>query len=78
MNVIILTAWGGFIGWAAGGFMGTGKGQRLAINVIVGIVGAFLGAWLFGSMGNFSSSGLLSALVGSLALLGVAKLVNLV
>lgn len=78
MNVVILAAWGGFIGWAAGGFMGTDKGQRLAINIIVGIVGAFLGAWLFGNIGNFSSSGLLSALVGSLVLLGVAKLVNLV
>ena len=78
MNVIILAAWGGFVGWVAGGFMGANKGQRLAVNVVVGIAGAFLGAWLLGSVGDFSTSGLLSALVGSVALLGVAWLVNLI
>ena len=78
MDVVILAAWGGFIGWVAGGFIGTTKGQRLSLNILVGIVGAFLGAWLFGHLGDFSTSGLLSALVGSLALMGVAKLVNLI
>jgi len=51
----------------------------LLFDIIVGILGAFLGAWLAGlvglgvDMGTFTISGLLSAFVGAVILLVVFR-----
>jgi uncharacterized membrane protein YeaQ/YmgE (transglycosylase-associated protein family) len=61
--------------------MGTDNRQGLLINVVVGIVGAALGGWLFGTTfgtstineGNLSLSGLTVSLLGAIILIAVMK-----
>jgi uncharacterized membrane protein YeaQ/YmgE (transglycosylase-associated protein family) len=57
----------------------TGKGMGLLWDIVVGILGAFLGGWLAGlagipvSTGTFTVSGILAAFVGSVILLVVFR-----
>src|SRR5215212_8178445 len=46
MNFIIWLVVGGLIGWVASMIMRTDGQQGIFLNIIVGIVGAFLGGWL--------------------------------
>lgn len=60
----------------------SGKGMGLLWDIVVGVVGAFLGGWLAGlvgiavSVGTFSWGGLISAFVGAVVLLAVFRLVT--
>lgn len=82
MSIIIWLVSGGLIGWLASMLMGTNDRQSLVLNVLVGIVGAFLGGWLLGSAfgtstindGALSMGGLFVSFLGSLILLVVARL----
>jgi len=57
----------------------TGKGMGLIWDIVVGILGAFLGGWLASlvginvSTGTFTVSGLLAAFVGAVILLVVFR-----
>ena len=72
-----------FIIVAIAGFVASkvisGKGMGLLWDIVVGILGAFLGAWLAGlaglgvDMGTFTISGLLSAFVGAVILIVVFR-----
>ena len=83
MGIIIWLIVGGIIGWLASLIMKTDAQQGILLNVVVGIVGAFLGGEL-GSMmgigggdindGNFSLAGLLLSLVGAIVLLAIVNL----
>jgi uncharacterized membrane protein YeaQ/YmgE (transglycosylase-associated protein family) len=81
MNILIWLVVGGLIGWVASVFMGTDGRQGLILNVVVGIVGAALGGWLFGgafgtstiNQGNLSLSGVMVSLVGAIILLAAVK-----
>ncbi|PAP78649.1 transglycosylase [Rubrivirga marina] len=42
MNFILFLVIGGLIGWAASKVMGTDAQQGILLNVVVGIIGAFL------------------------------------
>jgi uncharacterized membrane protein YeaQ/YmgE (transglycosylase-associated protein family) len=61
--------------------MGTDGRQGLILNVVVGIVGAALGGWLFGGVfgtstinqGNLSLSGVMVSLVGAIILLAIVR-----
>ena len=46
MGIIIWLIVGGVIGWIASMIMKTDGQQGIILNVIVGIIGAFLGGWL--------------------------------
>jgi uncharacterized membrane protein YeaQ/YmgE (transglycosylase-associated protein family) len=82
MNFVIWLVMGGVIGWVASMIMGTNGRQGIVLNVVVGIIGAFLGGWflsgLFGAstinQGNFSLSGLVVSLLGAVILLALVKL----
>ena len=84
MNFIIWLVVGGLIGWVASMIMRTNGQQGLILNVIVGIVGAFLGGWLISPMVGvptinqdaFSVGALLVSLVGAIILFAVVNLVN--
>ena len=73
---------GGLLGWVASMIMGTNDRQGLFLNIIVGIVGAFLGglvlAPLFGTgtinQYDFSIGSLLVSLLGAVILLFVVGL----
>ncbi len=84
MNVIIWLVVGGLIGWVASMVMGTNGRQGIILNVVVGIIGAFLGGWLLSGLlgsstinqGNFSVSGLVVSLLGAIILLAIVRLVR--
>jgi uncharacterized membrane protein YeaQ/YmgE (transglycosylase-associated protein family) len=84
MNIVIWLLVGGLIGWVASILMGTDGRQGLILNVVVGIVGAFLGgAFLSGyfgtstiNEGNLSMGSVLVSLLGAIILLAILKLVR--
>lgn len=84
MNIIIWLVVGGLVGWIASMLMGTDGRQGILLNVVVGIVGAFLGGLFLSSLfetstinqGNFSVSGLLVSLTGAVILLAILKVVR--
>ncbi len=65
-------------GWLAGVIM-KGKGQGLLINLVIGVIGAFLGGYLFGVLGlsayGFIGS-LITATVGAIVLLFIIGLIK--
>ncbi len=81
MNFILWLVIGGLLGWVASMIMGTNARQGLILNIVVGIVGAFLGglllAPLFGTgtinRGDFSISSLLVSFVGTIILLAIVN-----
>ena len=53
---------GGVVGWLAGAMMKTGGQMGVLANIIVGIVGAAIGGWIFGVLG-LAAYGLLGRLI---------------
>jgi uncharacterized membrane protein YeaQ/YmgE (transglycosylase-associated protein family) len=84
MNFIIWLVVGGVIGWIASMLMRTDGQQGVILNIVVGIVGAFLGGWflapLFGAgtinQNDFSASSLVVSLLGAVILLAIVNLVR--
>lgn len=78
MSFIFWIIIGGLAGWLAGVIMKDQSG--LIMNIIIGIVGAFIGGWLFGVLGISPDSGfvgsLVTATVGAVVLLFGLKLVT--
>ena len=84
MNFIVWLIIGGLIGWVASIVMKTNGQQGLFLNIIVGIVGAFLGGWLISPLvgvgtinqDNFSLPALLVSFVGAVILLAIVNLLR--
>jgi len=82
INFIIWIIVGGFIGWLASIIMKTNSRQGMIADVIVGIVGAFVGGYFLSPLfnvstineGNFSLPALLVSLGGAVILLAISKL----
>ena len=82
MNLIIWLVVGGLIGWVASMIMRTDGQQGIVLNVVVGIVGAFLGGFLLSPLlgagtvnsGDFSVADLAVSLLGSVILLAIVNL----
>jgi len=82
MNFIIWLVVGGIIGWIASLIMKTDGQQGILLNVIVGIIGSFVGGWLIAPLlgsgtansGDFSIPGLIASLIGALILLAIVNL----
>ncbi len=82
MNFIIWLVVGGLIGWLASVLMKTNDQQGVVLNVIVGIVGAFLAGWLISPLvgistinqDNFSLGGLVVSFLGAALLLAIVGL----
>ncbi|SFL39140.1 Transglycosylase associated protein [Nitrosomonas aestuarii] len=68
-GLLIFIAVGAVAGWLAGILM-KGKGFGLAGNIIIGIIGAIAGGFLFGLLGFIGS--IVTAIVGSAVLLFLA------
>ena len=81
MNFILWLIVGGLIGWVASMIMRTDAQQGLFLNIVVGIVGAFLGGMLLAPLfntgtvnqGDFSLTSLLVSLLGAVVLLGIVN-----
>jgi uncharacterized membrane protein YeaQ/YmgE (transglycosylase-associated protein family) len=51
MQLVWVLVVGGLIGWVASMIMGTNAQMGLLMNIVVGIVGAFLGFFIAGALG---------------------------
>lgn len=72
---------GGFAGWIASMVMNTDGQQGVLLNIVVGIIGAFIGGFMFNFFGGagvtgFNLPSLLVAIVGAVVLLYIVKLVR--
>jgi uncharacterized membrane protein YeaQ/YmgE (transglycosylase-associated protein family) len=80
INLILWLVVGGVIGWVASMVMHTDAQQGLILNVVVGIVGALIGGFLFGyntiNQNAFDVTALLISLVGAVVLLALVNLVR--
>jgi len=81
MSFIIWLIVGGIVGWLASLVMRTDGQQGILLNVVVGIVGSFLGGWLISPLvgvGNLSSGisigSIVVSLVGAVILLAIVNL----
>ncbi|HWW65567.1 MAG TPA: GlsB/YeaQ/YmgE family stress response membrane protein [Sphingomonadaceae bacterium] len=80
MGLIIWLIIGGIIGWLASIIMRTDAQQGIILNIVVGIVGAFLGGLIF-TGGSINSAPLtltsfLVSLVGAIILLAIVNLIR--
>ena len=78
MGIIIWLIIGGIVGWLASIIMRTDAQQGILLNIVVGIVGAFLGGLIF-SRGDINEAPLdltsfLVSLVGAVILLAIVNL----
>lgn len=78
MTLTAIVLWlviGAVAGWLAGQLM-RGRGLGLVGNIVVGIIGAFVGGWLLGGVLGISIGGglvgaILNATVGAVVVLAV-------
>ena len=80
MGIIIWLIIGGIVGWLASLIMRTDAQQGILLNIVVGIVGAFLAGLIFNG-GNINSdpldiTNILYSLLGAIVLLAIVNLVR--
>ena len=81
MNIILWIVFGALAGWIASLIMGTNRQQGCLIDIVVGIVGAFLGGFVFSLFGGQGVTGfniwsLVVAVIGAIILLAIVKAVR--
>jgi len=78
MGIILWLIVGGIVGWLASIVMRTNAQQGILLNIVVGIVGAFLAGLVFHGTASptnvLSVGGFLTALVGAIVLLAIVNL----
>lgn len=79
MSILVWIVFGAIAGWLA--HLLTGRGGGLITNIVVGIVGAFIGGFLMSLMGGGGVSGfnlysLFVAVLGAVVLLVVLGLIK--
>ena len=78
MNLLIFLLIGALAGWLAGLVM-KGRGLGVLGNIVVGVIGAFLGGWLLPMLGvSFGGDvGLfITAFIGAVILLAIVGLIK--
>lgn len=78
MGLISWILVGGIAGWLASKIMNTDHSMGLLANIVVGVIGAFVGGFIVGILGGSGVSGfniwsVLVALLGSVVFLWVVK-----
>ena len=81
MNFLLWILFGAVAGWIASLIMKTNRSQGTLLDIVVGIVGAFLGGFLFETFGRAGVTGfnlysLLVAVIGAIVLLFLVRLVR--
>jgi len=83
INFILWLLFGALVGWLASMVMRTDAQQGALLNIIVGIIGALLGGFIFRSLGldgsninnsDFSLSALVVSFVGAVILLAIVNM----
>ena len=76
MEWIITIIIGGIVGWLASMIMKTNAQMGLLLNIVIGIVGSFLGYWLAGLIGVEAEGGFVRfiiAIAGAVILILILK-----
>ena len=82
MSILIWLIVGGLAGWIASMIMGKDAQMGLLANIVVGIIGAFIGGWMLGLFGvavadgAFNPLSIVSAIIGACVLLFILSLVG--
>jgi uncharacterized membrane protein YeaQ/YmgE (transglycosylase-associated protein family) len=85
INFILWLLFGALVGWLASMVMRTDAQQGALLNIVVGIIGAFLGGLVFNflgigganiNQGDFSLGALLVSFVGAVILLAIVNMVR--
>lgn len=79
MGIITWIVLGGLAGWIGSMLMGTDQSQGIGLNIVVGIMGALLGGFVFSFLGSTGVTGfnfysLIVATIGSVLLLWLLRL----
>lgn len=81
MSIILWIVFGALVGWIASLIMRTDETQGAFANIIIGIVGAFIGGFisrLVGgpAVGGFNLTSILVAVLGAVVLIGLIRMVT--
>lgn len=81
MNILLWILFGAIAGWVASVIMKTNASQGLLRDILLGIVGAILGGFLFSLFGQEGVSGFniysfLVAIVGSVVLIWIGRMLR--
>lgn len=84
MNFLLILVVGGILGWLASMLMRTDAQQGIILNIVVGIVGAFLAGFLVTPLiggapitsGAFDIRSLIASFIGAVILLAIVNLVR--
>lgn len=74
LNILISLAIAGVCGWVAGIIMKNGQGHL--VNIILGIVGGFVGSILFGILGTSFIGNIIASIAGSCLVIFVIRLIK--
>jgi uncharacterized membrane protein YeaQ/YmgE (transglycosylase-associated protein family) len=79
MGIILWIVFGALVGWVASLIMNTNSQQGVVLNVVIGIVGAFLGGELMSFFGGTEAIGFnvysfFVALIGAVILIALSKM----
>jgi len=80
IDIIITLVIGGIVGWLGSLVMKTDAQMGYLANIVVGIIGSFLGFWLAGVLGIAAGGALIRwiiAVVGAAILIGILKMLNI-
>lgn len=78
MNILLWIIFGALVGWVASIIMKTNSSQGIIMDIVLGIVGAFVGGLIANMLGGPGVSGfnlysLVVALLGSMLLIWVGR-----
>jgi uncharacterized membrane protein YeaQ/YmgE (transglycosylase-associated protein family) len=79
MDLIITLIIGGVIGWLASIVMKSNAQMGLIANILIGIVGSFLGMWLAGALGSAPDgpAKFFVSLLGAMLLIAIVRALGL-
>jgi uncharacterized membrane protein YeaQ/YmgE (transglycosylase-associated protein family) len=78
MNILWFFIIGIVAGWLAGQLM-KGSGYGLIGDLVIGVIGAFIGGWLFGALGVRAGGligSLITATIGAMILVFLVRLIK--
>ena len=81
MNLLLWLVFGAITGWIASLIMRTNSGQGTLMDIVLGIIGAFVGGFvmnLFGAPGvdGFNVYSMIVAVLGAVILIGLRRMIT--
>jgi uncharacterized membrane protein YeaQ/YmgE (transglycosylase-associated protein family) len=81
MNILLWIIFGALVGWVASLIMDTEESGDVVLDVITGVVGAFLGGMVmsllgFAVVGGFDLSSFVVAILGAIVLVAIVRSVR--